>query len=180
MLEPTSGFAGNDYSGEKVSGEIVGTASETVQDISKTLPYTPIKPGTVVLTDGALVLKDDGAGKFLTTGTNASLFDGTAHTNVPLNSIDYTTGKIDVSVKITTGDVTAEWEYDLNSPDATVNAIDVSVVSEPVIARPRKLKSLYMFDTAYDLKMSFGLDMDTIIMKATIIILSVSISYKCS
>ena len=43
--------------------------------------------------------------------------------------------------------------------------INVSVESVPVVARPRKLKSLYMFDTAYDLKVS--LDMDTIIMKAT-------------
>lgn len=163
MLEPNTGFAGNDYSGEKVSGEIVA-ADGVAQDVQVTLSYTPIKPGTLVLTDGALTLTDDGTGKFAVDGT---LFDATAHTNVPLNSINYTTGEVKVSVKATTGDVTAAWEYDLNSPDATVNEVDVTVESEPVIARPRKLKSVYMFDTAYDLKMSFGLDMDTVIMKAT-------------
>jgi hypothetical protein len=163
MIAPGVNYAGADYSGEKISGEIVA-ADGAAQDVDYTLPYAPIQPGTVVLTDGALVLVDDGKGKFVTTGT---LFDGTAHTATPFNEINYVTGKVKVSVKATTGDVTAEWLYDLNSPNAIVNEVDVTVESQPVIARPRKLKSIYMFDTAYDLKMSFGLDMDTVIMKAT-------------
>jgi hypothetical protein len=141
MLEPNSGYAGNDYSGEKISGEIVAAVDASAQTVTYTLPYTPIKPGTVVITDGAKSISDTDRGNG--TGTFAgTLLSGTA-TN---NTINYATGAVKVDIVATVSDVTAAWEYDLNSPDAQVNDVNVTVASEPVIARPRKLKSLYMFD----------------------------------
>lgn len=157
MLTPSSSFTGKDYSGEKITGEIVAAHGDA-QRIQYTLPYFPVQTGTLVLSDGTKTATDNGSGAF--TG------DLVAATPT-YNSITYTNGKIDLSVVATTVDITATWYYDLNSPDATVNAVDVTVESVPVVARPRKLKSIYMFDTAYDLKMAFGLDMDTVIMKAT-------------
>lgn len=157
MLTSASGFANNDYSGEAVTGEIVASAGGA-QRVQYTLPYLPVIGGTVTLTDGVKSCTDNGSGVFV-----GDLVAATP----TYNSITYPDGKIDLSIATTVADVTAEWHYDLNDPDATVNQVDVTVESVPVIARPRKLKSIYMFDTAYDLKMSFGLDMDTVIMKAT-------------
>lgn len=161
MLTSQNGFSGYDYSGEHVSGEVLTVNGGNVE---QTLVHTPIKPGTVRLTssdDLSLELYDvpntDGQ-----TGT----FTDSNGTGLGAGTINYTTGAITLSgVSVT--DLQVEWDYDQNSFDAPVDEVDVRVVSEPVVARPRKLKSIYMFDVAYDLKMSFGLDMDQVILKAT-------------
>lgn len=165
MLTPQQGFTGKDYSGEKIFQELVGergSGAGTVT-IAATLAYTPIKPGTVTIT-GTLengseaTAVDNGDGEFVgdlvSAGGSINYLNG-AVTGVITNNLTANT------------DLFADYEYDLNSPDATVSDVDVTVESLPVVARPRKLKSVYMFDTAYDLKMAFGLDMDTVIMKAT-------------
>lgn len=159
MLTPNSGFSGYDYSGEKITGEIIGTGGNA-QTITADLSYVPIKPGTVVITDGTKTATDDG------NGTLVGTLVASGATN---KDVVYTSGHIHLDAAATTSgvDITIEWEYDLNSFDAEVPEVDTTVVSEPVVARPRKLKSIYLFDVAYDLKMSFGLDMDQVIMKAT-------------
>lgn len=159
MLTPTTGFSGFDYSGEKITGEIIGTGGAP-QTLTANLSYVPVKPGTVVITDGTKTATDDGNGTLVGTLVAA----GAVNT-----VIDYASGHVHLDAAATTNavDITIAWEYDLNSFDAEVPEIDTTVVSEPVVARPRKLKSIYLFDVAYDLKMSFGLDMDQVIMKAT-------------
>lgn len=163
MLTSQQGFSGKDFSGEHVSGETleINTSAHTV---SATLLHTPIKPGTVVLstsTDLSKELKDvpqsDGV-----TGT----FTDTASTGLGAGTINYVTGVLSLT-GVTVASEEIAFDYDQNSFDAPVDEVDVRVVSEPVVARPRKLKSVYMFDVAYDLKMSFGLDMDQVILKAT-------------
>ena len=161
MLTSQTGFSGYDYSGEHVSGEVLAVTSGAVD--AKVL-HTPIKPGTVVLStpdDVSLELHDvpnaDGI-----TGT----FTDTASTGLGAGTVNYVTGDIKLT-GVTQTNVEMAFDYDQNSFDAPVDEVDVRVVSEPVVARPRKLKSVYMFDVGYDLKMSFGLDMDQIILKAT-------------
>ena len=161
MLTSQQGFAGGDYSGEHVSGEVLTVSSQAVD---QTLVHTPIKPGTVKLTtpdDLAKVLVDTPNADGLT-GT----FTDTASTGLGAGTINYATGAISLT-GVTVDNLEVEWDYDQNSFNAPVDEVDVRVVSEPVVARPRKLKSVYMFDVAYDLKMSFGLDMDQVILKAT-------------
>lgn len=160
MLTPNTGFSGYDYSGEKVTGQIFGTGSASPQTLEINLSYVPVKPGTIRITDGTKVAIDDGAN--VLTGT---LVAGGA-TN---KAVDYTSGHVHLDLAATTPgvDITIEWEYDLNSMSAKVSEVETTIVSEPVVARPRKLKSVYLFEVAYDLKMSFGLDMDQVIMKAT-------------
>jgi hypothetical protein len=160
MLTPNTGFSGYDYSGEKITGELFGTGTGSPQTIEKTLSYVPIKPGTVTISDGSKTATDDGNGTLVGT-----LVAGGA-TN---KHVTYTSGVVHLDLASSTNgvDIIIEWEYDLNSFDAAVPEVDTTVVSEPVVARPRKLKSIYLFDVAYDLKMSFGLDMDQVIMKAT-------------
>jgi hypothetical protein len=160
MLTPNTGFSGYDYSGEKITGEIFGTGSSSPQTLYTDLSYVPIKLGTVRITDGTKVAVDNGNGVF--TGTLVA-------SNPSNNVVDYVSGHVHLDLAATTPgvDITIEWEYDLNSMSAKVSEVETTVVSEPVVARPRKLKSVYLFEVAYDLKMSFGLDMDQVIMKAT-------------
>lgn len=164
MLTPSSGFTGNDYSGEAITGEIMA-AFGSAQTITYRLPYTPVQAGTsVVLTSGSYTATATYDGT-TTTGTFTGGLVQAAAT--PVNTINFLTGELTLNIRTTSEDVTGAWFYDLNSPDAIVSDINVTVQADPVIARPRKLNSVYMFDTAYDLRMSFGLDMDTVIMKAT-------------
>lgn len=136
MLTPQQGFANADYSGEHVSGEVI-----SVEGGNGTLNilHTPIKPGTVVLTtpdDLSKSLVDipnaDG-----TTGT----FTDTESTGLGAGTINYATGELSLT-GITVSSVEVAYDYDLNSFDAPVDQVDIRVVSEPVIARPRKLKSV--------------------------------------
>ena len=164
MLTSKTGFSGKDYSGEHVSGEIL-TITEGAVD--HTLAYLPVIPGTVKLTSGvAGVLKDVPNADGLTGTFTASGDTSAASNGMGTGTINYATGKITLS-GVTVTDLAVEWDYDLNSFNAKVGEIDVQVACEAVVARPRKLKSVYMFDVGYDLKQSFGLDMDTIILKAT-------------
>lgn len=160
MLTSQNGFSGGDYSGEHVAGE---NLTVTESSIKTTFVYVPIKPGTLTISDPTDLTKEvtdipaaDGITGTIS-GSDKGLGTGT---------INYITGELSLT-GVTAKTVEASFDYDLNSFDAKVNEVDVRVVSEPVVARPRKLKSIYMFDVAYDLKMSFGLDMDQVILKAT-------------
>lgn len=160
MLTSQQGFSGGDYSGEHVAGEVLPIDGGKVD---ATFVYVPIKPGTVTLTCPTDLTKET------TDVPNADGVTGTLNggaLGLGTGTINYTTGAISLT-GVTVTDLEASFDYDLNSFDAKVNEVDVRVVSEPVVARPRKLKSVYMFDVAYDLKMSFGLDMDQVILKAT-------------
>lgn len=160
MLTSQQGFSGMDYSGEHVSGEELTIESGAA---NVTFAHTPVKPGTVTITtpDDLSLEASDVPNPDGITGT----IDGSA-AGLGTGTINYVTGELDLT-GITVSAAEVAFDYDLNSFDAKVDEVDVRVVSEPVVARPRKLKSIYMFDVAYDLKMSFGLDMDQVILKAT-------------
>ena len=155
MLTSQQGFSGMDYSGEHVSGEDL-----TINDgsVEATFTHTPIKPGTFTL------ITADDLSKEAVDIPNADGVTGTITSTDGLGSgtIDYVKGTLELN-GVTVSNLEAAFDYDLNSFDAKVDEVDVRVVSEPIVARPRKLKSIYMFDVAYDLKMSFGLDMDQVI-----------------
>lgn len=140
MISSQQGFVGGDYSGEHVEGEEL---TINTQKVDQTILHTPIKPGTVTLTstdDLAVKLtdvpNDDGV-----TGT----FSDTASTGLGAGTINYATGKLSLT-GVTKAHVEISFDYDQNSFNAPVDELDVRVVSEPVVARPRKLKSVYMFD----------------------------------
>ena len=143
MLTSQTGFHGGNYSGEAVSGEAL-TAESGVVDI--TILHTPIKPGTMKLTsasDLSVELSDipnaDGV-----TGT----FTDSESTGLGAGTINYVTGALSLT-GVTKTDVELAYEYDQNSFDAPVDEVDVRVVSEPVVARPRKLKSVNYYERCY-------------------------------
>lgn len=144
MISSQRGFVGGDYSGEHVSGESLTITSNAV---SQKVLHTPIKPGTFRLTS------PDKIGDELLDVPNADGITGTitdtASTGLGAGTVNYVTGEITLT-GVTVAHLEADFDYDQNSFDAPVDQVDVRVVSEPVVARPRKLKSVYMFDVAYD------------------------------
>ena len=139
MISSQRGFTGGDFSGEHVSGE---SLTITGGNVTQKVLHTPIKPGTFRLTS------EDKIGSELVDVPNADGKKGTitdtASTGLGAGTVDYVTGEITL-----TGVTVAHLEdYDQNSFDAPVDQVDVRVVSEPVVARPRKLKSVNIYAAA--------------------------------
>jgi hypothetical protein len=142
MISSQRGFTGGDFSGEHVSGE---SLTITTNAVNQKVLHTPIKPGTFRLTSV------DKIGQELVDVPNADGLVGTitdsASTGLGAGTVNYVTGEI----KLTGVSVThleADFDYDQNSFDAPVDQLDVRVVSEPVVARPRKLKSVNIYAAA--------------------------------
>lgn len=144
MISSQRGFTGGDFSGEHVSGE---SLTITTNAVNQKVLHTPIKPGTFRLTSV------DKIGQELVDVPNADGLVGTitdtASTGLGAGTVNYVTGEIKLT-GVSVEHLEADFDYDQNSFDAPVDQLDVRVVSEPVVARPRKLKSVYMFDVAYD------------------------------
>lgn len=140
MISSQRGFTGGDFSGEHVSGE---SLTITTNAVNQKVLHTPIKPGTFRLTSV------DKIGQELVDVPNADGLVGTitdtAATGLGAGTVNYVTGEIKLT-GVSVAHLEADFDYDQNSFDAPVDQLDVRVVSEPVVARPRKLKSVYMFD----------------------------------
>ena len=140
MISSQRGFTGGDFSGEHVSGESLTITNSAV---NQKVLHTPIKPGTFRLTSV------DKIGQELVDVPNADGLVGTitdtAATGLGAGTVNYVTGEIKLT-GVSVAHLEADFDYDQNSFDAPVDQLDVRVVSEPVVARPRKLKSVYMFD----------------------------------
>ena len=140
MISSQRGFTGGDFSGEHVSGE---SLTITTNAVNQKVLHTPIKPGTFRLTSV------DKIGQELVDVPNADGLVGTitdtAATGLGVGTVNYVTGEIKLT-GVSVAHLEADFDYDQNSFDAPVDQLDVRVVSEPVVARPRKLKSVYMFD----------------------------------
>lgn len=132
------------YTDELVEEEPVGASGST--NYTGTLAYTPIRPGTVKLTDGTLVVTDDGNGNLI--GDIAG--GGT-------NTINYSTGAYNVTFSgATTGDVTATYEF-VSEANTNIPEIDIQLTSAPVITRPNKLRARWAVEAEQDLLALHGI-----------------------
>lgn len=135
MLTSQQGFSGLDYSGEHVSGEELTINSGAVE---AQFTHTPIKPGSFTLTT------PDDLSKEVSDTPNPDGITGTitgGDTGLGSGTVNYVKGTLTLT-GVTVSAIEAAFDYDLNSFDAKVDEVDVRVVSEPVVARPRKLKSI--------------------------------------
>ena len=139
-----SSFAGGTsetaYSSDEVESEYV-TATGTA--LKGNLAWTPVVPGSVTLTIGAVQLKDNGAGAIVADGTKVTA-NGT---------INYATGAFEVTLAAaTTDDIYFSYNYNnMEVPVNNVPEVNLKIEVAPIIAKSRKLKTLYSFDSAYDL-----------------------------
>lgn len=96
LVNDCLGFRMNQLTG--YSGVSIGTTSATYSGV---LTGFPIKPGSILFTDGTLTIQDDAIGGWY------------GDTGVGTNTINYTTGAYDVTFNGVTGAVTARYQTTL-------------------------------------------------------------------
>ena len=152
------------YGSEAIEGESLGETNASgvfnTTDSTANLSYTPIRPGTVTLTIGdILVVVDDGDGNLVKQSGSGALAAGA--------EVDYTTGVVTLDHDGAALEVTADYRYDSESnyPNADgsggIPEVDISITSSPVVARPRKLRSRWSMEAAHNLRAVHGIDADS-------------------
>ena len=129
------------YSKEEIEGEQV-----VVTDGAFTLAWLPVVPGSVRFTlADSTVVTDDGAGNLSNGGT-----------------IDYATGAVTGAGTLAEGEL-VDYAQDLFVAPVNAPAIRTIVADVTITARPRKLKTGFSMDAAYDLAATQNIDLQTIL-----------------
>jgi len=140
-----------DYSSEKITGEFLVTSTGTAGPYSGNLSYLPVRPGSVQISDGTLMVTDDGAGNL--TGDVAVVSGGYT------NTIDYNSGAYSFKFASTSssGDsIIADYDYDMENSDTTPE-VEILITSAPVTTQRRRLKARWSTDAEQDLQAVHGI-----------------------
>ena len=137
------------YSAETIEGE------QVVQDGTTgnfTLAWLPVVPGSVNFVDNAQkTYTDDGAGKIMQDASEAG-------------TIDYATGLVSFTSKVTLAEgEQVNYAQDLFVAPVNAPAIKTIIADVTITARPRKLKTGFSMDAAYDLAATQNIDLQTIL-----------------
>ena len=134
-----------EYSSEEVTEEVASVDGFSGSEEEWNLAWTPIRPGTVKLTWDGGEITDDGDGKL--EGDNISGDD---------NVIDYESGEITIDGDSSTSEVIyAEYRADFETAPVTAPRVSLKIATLPIIAKTRKLTTLYSFDAAFDLQQDY-------------------------
>jgi len=135
------------YSDEVIEEETAAT-SAGVANIANNLDYTPIRPGSVEITDGTQVVIDDGNGSLV------------GNIGVGNNTINYNTGAFDVTFVAAPAaglQITATYTYNMEANEQ-LPEVDIQLTSAPVTARTRKLIAKWSIESQQDLQAYHGLN----------------------
>ncbi len=157
LFDAIAGFRGTaDFSGENVSGEVSGTAGLT--DYTPILGYGPIIPGTLVLTDGTLTIRDDRNGNLV--GDVGASGGGIT------NTVDYLTRQVSVRFSgATSASVRADYQYNIEAA-LQLPEYRISIRAEEIQARPRALGASWSQQSLVDFQRDFGIDAGPTIIEA--------------
>ena len=137
------------YTDEIVEEEPIGTGDAATAQFTGNIGYTPARPSTVIITDGAQQATDDGNGNLVG--------DVAAGGN---NTISYATGAYDVTFAANVGNgdaVTATYEYNSEANEGTPE-IDLQLTSAPVTARTQKLRARWSLEAQQDFQAYHGIN----------------------
>jgi len=143
------------YSGETIDSENIGTGTGAATNFTPTLSYTPVKATSVTISTydasgNPLTVTDDGAGA-LVGSVSAS------------PTINYNTGAINVTFSAAPGSgqpILCTYDYDMEA-QPNIPEVDLILSNSPVIAKPRKLRSKWSLEAAFNLRSLHGLDVET-------------------
>ena len=135
------------YSSETIDGEEIVPASDNK---SFTLAWLPVVPGSVSFTVGTDKYTDDGAGKIM---------QGTTEEG----AIDYATGLVTLTNATTIVDNLVNYKQDLFVAPVNAPAIKTVIADVTITARPRKLKTGFSMDAAFDLSATQNIDLQTLL-----------------
>lgn len=157
LFDAIAGFRGTqDYSGENIPGETVGTPGLT--DYTPILGYGPIIPGSLIITDGTLTIRDDRNGNLV--GDVGAPGAGIT------NTIDYLTRQMSVRFSgATAASVRADYQYNIEAA-LQLPEYGISIRSEDVQARPRALGASWSQQSLVDFQRDFGIDAGPTIIEA--------------
>lgn len=129
------------YSKEEIEGEQV-----VVSGGKFTLAWLPVVPGSVnFIANGGAKVTDNGDGTLSNGGT-----------------IDYATGMVSNAGELAEGEL-VNYAQDLFTAPVNAPAIRTVVADVTITARPRKLKTGFSMDAAYDLAATQNIDLQTIL-----------------
>ena len=156
----TSATDDTEYSSQNVGGEEVGRLVSGTTTYEFFLSYTPAAAGSVKLSAGSFDITDNGDGT-LTGGTGSNLTSGT---------IDYATGKIDLTFSAVSADATLAGSYSFQygnmDVDGNIPQVDVDLTSSTISSVTRSLRARWMFDAAFEMLQVHGINSDDEIAKA--------------
>lgn len=143
------------YSSEQIDEEQIETGDGATVNFTGYLSYLPVKPGTITLTTVSsgvtLEMTDNGNGAFTGDVGGAS-------------TINYVTGYYDITWSAApdaTVAVNAAYSYNMEA-NATLPQIDAQIISSPVRATMRKLRTLWSLEAAQDLMDMHGEDIEAL------------------
>ena len=157
LFDALNGFRGTEnVSSEKVDDEVVGAPGQ--QGYNVVLGYKPVIPGTLVITDGTRVVRDNRNG--VLTG------DVAAATGTFTNTIDYISGALSVNFSATTTDtVIAKYIFNIEAA-LQLPEYGIHLRAEQVEARPRALGASWSQQAVMDFMNDFGIDAEPTIVEA--------------
>jgi len=158
VFDALQGFRGTqEISSENIEQEQIG-GSGTTDYNSITLGYGPVIPGTVLITDGSQVVRDDRNGNL--TGDVGAPGGGIT------NSIDYLSKAVSLKfASATTGPVKANYQYNIEAA-LQLPEYGLALRAEQVQARPRALGASWSQQAIMDFLNDFGIDAEPTIIEA--------------
>ena len=137
-----------DYSAEKIEGEVVVPAGDNKSFV---LAWTPVVPGSVSFTVSTDEYTDDGEGNIVKNGAT-------------VGAIDYATGAVTFTSAVTLADgEEVSYAQDLFTAPVNAPAIRTIIADVTITARPRKLKTGFSMNAAYDLAATQNIDLQTLL-----------------
>jgi hypothetical protein len=157
MFDALNGFRGTEnLSSEKVNDEVLGAAGGT--DYAVSANYAPVIPGSLEVTDGTQVVRDNGNG--LLVGDVGAPGGGIT------NTIDYISGAISLRFAgATAAQVKAKYVYNIEAA-LKLPEYGIHLRAEQVEARPRALGASWSQQAVMDFMNDFGIDAEPTIIEA--------------
>lgn len=135
------------YASPQVDEEQIATATNNLANAA--LAWTPIVPGSFVLTDGEQIVQDDGLGNLV---GDVGSTPGT---------IDYATGTLLAGTAVfavaPTGAVNASYVYDAEA-NSKISEMSMVITSSTITARRHALKTLWSLDAAFSMHALHGIE----------------------
>ena len=135
------------YSSETITDEEVVPANDNK---SFTLAWKPVVPGSVSFFVSTDEYTDNGEGKIMQGSTEKG-------------AIDYATGLVTLTTATTVKDNLVSYKQDLFTAPVEVPAVKTIIADVTLTARPRKLKTGFSMDAAYDLSATQNLDLQNLL-----------------
>lgn len=138
------------YTDEIIQEEALNAGDGVTTTFTGTLGYTPVRAGTVVITNGTLRVVDNGNGGL----------QGDVAVDAASNTINYVTGAYSVhfsAAPAANSNITADYEYN-SEANANIPELDLQLSSAPVTARTNKLRARWSIEAQQDFQAYHGVN----------------------